>query len=357
MKWLLALLLVACESATPAAPTQAPAPASSPVKESYTKLCAPCHAADMKGGAADHAPSLVSKTFLESANDAYLEQAIALGRPGTSVGAYSKARGGPLDDAQIHELVKLIRGDVKSVALPAARPAGDVTRGATVYQKTCQPCHGDTIARGEAVHLANARFLDQASDAYIRYAIVNGRPGTKMEPFASKLSDQDIDDAVAYVRNFAGKTVAQQNLLPEPTSEEPLIINPSGKDPGFTPKEDRFVSVDAVKAALDAKRKVIIIDARPPSEWRQVHVAGAVSIPYHDMKRLDEIANDGTWVVSYCACPHHLSGIVTDELKKRGYKHAVILDEGINEWFRRGYPVVAAEGVKPPPAESPPPPE
>jgi rhodanese-related sulfurtransferase/mono/diheme cytochrome c family protein len=351
---LLLFALIGCESTTPPQPVAvAPPPPVDASKDNYAKLCAPCHAADMHGGAADHAPSLINRTFLESAPDYYLVKAIALGRPGTSMPGYSKARGGPLDDTAIRDLVKLIRGDVRSLALPPAAP-GDVIRGASIYQKNCQTCHGDTVARGEAVHLANPRFLEDASDSFLTYAIVNGRPGTKMEAWADKLPAGDIADAVAYIRNFTGKgsTIAP-NLLPPPTGDEPLILNPSGKDPGFTAKEDRYVSVDAVKAALDAKRRIIIIDARPPSEWRQVHIAGAVSIPYHDMKRLDVIPKDGTWVVSYCACPHHLSGIVTDELKSRGYKHAAILDEGINEWHRRGYPVVAAEGVKAPPAEAP----
>ena len=76
-----------------------------------------------------------------------------------------------------------------------------------------------------------------------------------------------------------------------------------------------------------------------------------MSIPYFDMKRLDELPGDGTWVVAYCACPHHLSGVVVDELRRRGYTHSAVLDEGINEWHRRGLPVVAAPGVTPPPQE------
>jgi rhodanese-related sulfurtransferase len=84
----------------------------------------------------------------------------------------------------------------------------------------------------------------------------------------------------------------------------------------------------------------------------RVHLAGAVSIPHHDLTRLAEIPKDGTWVIAYCACPHHLSGIVVDELRKRGYAHAAVLDEGILEWHRRGYPVVAAPGVQPPPKEA-----
>ena len=126
------------------------------------------------------------------------------------------------------------------------------------------------------------------------------------------------------------------------------MINPKGGDPQWKPREDRFIGVDDVAAALKAGKRMIVIDARPPSDWRRAHVTGAVSIPYHDMARLAEVPKD-TWVVAYCACPHHLSGIVVDELRKRGHERALVLDEGITVWHQRGYPVVAAEGVTPPP--------
>ena len=75
----------------------------------YAGLCAPCHGADGRGYAADHAPSLVSPTFLESANDDFLRRSIGLGRPGTSMAAYGKARGGPLDRADVDRLIKYLR--------------------------------------------------------------------------------------------------------------------------------------------------------------------------------------------------------------------------------------------------------
>ena len=71
------------------------------------------------------------------------------------------------------------------------------------------------------------------------------------------------------------------------------------------------------------------------------------------MKRLDEVPKD-VWVIAYCACPHHLSGVIVDELRKKGHKRALILDEGILEWHRRGYPVTAAAGVTAPPKEAQP---
>jgi rhodanese-related sulfurtransferase len=117
----------------------------------------------------------------------------------------------------------------------------------------------------------------------------------------------------------------------------------------WQPRDGKFIGVDAVARALAEGRRMIIVDARPPSDWRRVHLAGAVSLPYHELGRLDEIMakHKDTYVVAYCACPHHLSGIVVDELAKRGHKKALVLDEGINVWHQKGYPVTAAPGVVP----------
>jgi mono/diheme cytochrome c family protein/rhodanese-related sulfurtransferase len=319
----------------------------------YQALCSPCHGADAKGYKADHAPSLVNATFLESATDDFVHRSIALGRPGTSMAAYGKPAGGPLEDAQIDQLVAWLRAQgTPAQPLPAAAK-GDAKRGAPIYEKSCQKCHGTSNTRGDAVHLANSRFLEMATDSFVRWAVVKGRPGTPMEPFAGKLSDRDIDDVVAYVRGF--NTAHVEGQLAPPTGKESLVINPKGKDPSFTLKEDKYVPADQLKKALDDKRKLIIVDARPASEWMRAHLANAVSIPYLDMKRLDEVPKD-VWVVTYCACPHHLSGIVMDELRRRGHTKSAVLDEGILEWHRRGYPMVVAPGVEPPPKEAVPPP-
>src|SRR5262249_19090813 len=155
-------------------------------------LCAPCHGANAQGYAADHAPSLVNPTFLEAATDYYLRRSIAMGRPGTSMAAYSRALGGPLDDSAIDRLVGYLRAlGPEAKTLPAAGK-GDVARGGPLYQTWCRSCHGDPQARGEAPHLANAQFLLVATDSFIRQAVVTGRPGTKMESFTQKLTPQEI---------------------------------------------------------------------------------------------------------------------------------------------------------------------
>lgn len=322
----------------------------------FQTLCAPCHGADARGYKADHAPSLVSPTFLESASNEYLRRSIVFGRPGTSMAGYGQQAGGPLDPGEVFKLVAWLRAQgPHPIDLPPAQP-GSIERGAPVYAKNCATCHGTRTVRGDAVHLANPQFLTAASDAFLRYAIVHGRPGTKMEPWQGKLTDSEIDDVVAFIRAFGGP--AQQiELLPPPTGKEPIVLNPGGKPPSFQPRSDpdrSYVPIAQVADALAQQRRLVIIDARPASDWRQVHIPGAVSIPYLDMHRLSEVPKDGTWVITYCACPHHLSGIVADELTKRGYRHVAVLDEGILEWFRRGLPVVKAKGVEPPvPERSP----
>jgi mono/diheme cytochrome c family protein/rhodanese-related sulfurtransferase len=322
----------------------------------YTTFCAQCHGADAKGYKSDNAPSLINKTFLESATDAFIAQSIAQGRPGTSMAPYAKEVGGPLDRAAIDRIVAWLRAQgPQSVALGTVAK-GDPARGAPIYARECAKCHGELNVRATAVHLANQQFLAAASDAFIRYAIMSGRPGTPMASFVTTLKPEEIDDVVAYIRGYAQGGV--EGTLPPPTGKEPVVINPTGKDPVWKKLRSdpnstvgRYVSVEEVNAALAAKKKMVIIDARPQSDWMRVHITGAVSIPYHEVGKLDAIPKDA-WAIAYCACPHHLSGIIVDELIKRGHKKALVLDEGILEWHRRGYPVTAAPGVQPPPKEN-----
>ena len=365
----LVAVLVACQSASTQPPPSRRGSAAAVARPSggaktYATFCAPCHGADAKGYTADHAPSLVNSTFLESATDSFLIDSIEQGRPGTSMAAYARGLGGPLDSAAIGGIVAWLRAQGSAPReLAKLAAVGDAARGQPLYASTCQKCHGTPQVRGEFVSLSNPRFLASASDRFLNHAILYGRPGTPMQAWQDKLSGQDVADVIAYIRTLQQPvTVAR---MPPPTGREPLFVNPGGTPPSFVGRADpcpprtpactpdpRFVPADQVKAALDQGRKLVIIDARTDSEWMISHVAGAVSIPYSSMTRLAEIPKDA-WIVAYCACPHHLSGIVVSELQKRGYPHAFVLDEGINEWQRRGYPIVAAAGVAMPPAEPP----
>ena len=315
----------------------------------FARYCALCHGADATGYVADHAPSLVSATFLESVSDQQLARGIREGRSGTAMAAYAKGAGGPLDDDGVAAVIAFLRdqGPLR-VKLPATAVIGDAASGEAVYKETCQPCHGTRTERGTAVHLANASFLSAASDAYLRWAIVHGRPGTPMPAFEGALRDDQIDDLVVMLRSWATPPAPERKAPPEPPPVGQAVINPGGKTPDLPVRDGRFVPIEAVKRALEAKERMVIIDARAASEWYVQHVPGSISVPYYLMSRLDALPKDGTWVLAYCACPHHASGVIVDELRKRGFPRTAIMDEGILEWKKRGYPTAS---VPPPDAE------
>jgi cytochrome c oxidase cbb3-type subunit 3 len=52
-----------------------------------------------------------------------------------------------------------------------------------------------------------------------------------------------------------------------------------------------------------------------------------------------KLPKDGTWILAYCGCPHAASGRVMDTLRAQGFPRTAVIDEGIFEWIRRGYPI------------------
>ena len=212
--WLLSLTLVslalafsACQSVRAPAPTPTPDGAAL-----YAKMCALCHGKQGEGYAAPKATALNNPDFLAAASDEYLFENIARGRPGTRMSAWSAAHDGPLSDAEIRALVRFIRGwqTEPSVKLSEAPLAGDAQRGAALYAQQCAVCHGEQgqgldtspAAPQGAPSLNNPVFLETASDGFIRYAIAKGRRGTAMPAFEGTLTQQQIDDLVAFIRSL-----------------------------------------------------------------------------------------------------------------------------------------------------------
>ena len=321
----------------------------------YAKYCALCHGAALEGYAADNAPALRSPTFLATASTAFLQSAIERGRAGTAMAGFGKVVGGPLEPAEVDALIAFIRGDAGTPQPLAPKAStGDVAKGSRLYATHCESCHGTATQRGNAVHLANPMFLASASDAFLRLAVADGRPGTPMEPWKDKLGTTEIEDVIAYVRSLARPVPAAPVVPPSPAPAASVVLNPEGKPPEFALRLGRYASVADVAKAYADKRRMILIDARPTSDYLRLHIPGAISVPYFDMRGLDTVPNDGTWIVSYCVCPHEESGRVLEELRKRGYPNTAVLDEGLFVWTQQGHPTAAASGQLPiaaPPAK------
>lgn len=98
------------------------------------------------------------------------------------------------------------------------------------------------------------------------------------------------------------------------------------------------ITIDELIEKLDSG-KVTVLDVRPESEYRQGHIASAVSMPIEELsKRLKELPKR-TEIVAYCRGPFC---VYADEavalLVRAGYK-AKRLSEGFPDWKLQELPI------------------
>lgn len=82
--------------------------------------------------------------------------------------------------------------------------------------------------------------------------------------------------------------------------------------------------------------KVIILDVRPPDEFKAAHLPNAISIPLDQLaQHLDKLPIDQQ-IVAYCRGPYCLlAGQAVSLLRRKGYT-ANELGEGVAEWRQGG---------------------
>jgi len=316
-------------------------------EQNYQKYCTLCHGADREGGAADYAPSLKSKSLMSTMPLNFLASSIGFGRPNTAMAPYLADSGGPMSMKDIFTLAIWLKYKAghETIELSMEPIEGDLKTGARLFAQKCAECHGAKAEGITAPALANPAFLAFATDAYIKYAIENGREETEMKAFKTQLSQQQINDLTAYIRSLtSGWSPEPKELLPYPEPKN-YVTNPGGKNPAFTLKQERYVPMEQVAKALKNKNKLIILDTRTSSEWHNAHIPGAIPIPYYisEDKVAEGLPNDDTWIIAYCSCPHAASDKVINMLRKKGYKNTAVIDEGFFNWINAGHPIIGGQ--------------
>lgn len=309
----------------------------------YETYCGFCHGNDGEGYLADNANALANQNFLATASDDFLRRSTIYGRPGTPMSPWGEVQGGPLSDAQVDNIVAYIRQWQRepSVNVDDVEVEGGALLGQSVYNVFCDDCHGATGEGISAVSLNNAWFHELASDGFIRHAIEFGRPGTAMPAYGDQLNATQIDNLVAYIRTW--KT--DPNADPVEPFEPDLtnaVLNPGSEDASFTLREGRFVPAAQVEEALREGQRFLLLDARPTADYLESHITGATSLPFYDIDE-DAIAalTRDAWVITYCGCPHAVSGQAADALLAAGFERVAVLDEGFYYWEEQEWPLTS----------------
>jgi rhodanese-related sulfurtransferase/DNA-binding transcriptional ArsR family regulator len=87
---------------------------------------------------------------------------------------------------------------------------------------------------------------------------------------------------------------------------------------------------------------VLVLDVRPPEEYRAGHIAGAVSVPVNDLERRIGELPEGKEVVAYCRGPYCVLAFRAVEiLRARGFQARRLMD-GFPEWRAAGLPIDTA---------------
>jgi cytochrome c oxidase cbb3-type subunit 3 len=307
----------------------------------YAQYCGLCHGPLGEGYAADAANALSNASFLGTASNQLIRRAIQYGRPGTPMSAWAQELGGPLSAVEVEALVQLIRSwqSTPSIAVDNLAVDGVALRGEPLFSYYCTVCHGEAGAGGTFLSIQNPEFLASATDGFLRYAIQFGRPGTAMPAYGDMLTPQNIDDLVALIRSWQVEPTSRFGPPPSKDLGDP-VLNAGGPEPEFSVASDElYVSVEEVKSHLDAGAAMVFLDARPPTDYVQGHISGAVSVPFYGVAEfLDQLPKD-IWIIAYCACPHAESTQASAVLKANGYTKVKVLDEGYNVWKESGYPV------------------
>lgn len=313
----------------------------------YARMCAVCHGAEGQGYVADQAPALSHPDFLATVSDEFLRFAIAVGRRGTTMSAWQTDHGGPLTPDDVDDVVAHLRGWQTQPA-PASDERmilTDAERGKRIFKQRCERCHGP---KAPYVHILNRQLLVHAKPAFLRHAIRKGRASTKMPGFAKTLGDQGVEDLVAYLRSLPSWPVPGEvpgNAGPPPIPLGPVPLHPQGPEPKGFRKYPAATSVDVVGPQFRRGARMVLIDARTPSDYAISHIAGAVSVPFYDpYPYLAQLPKDA-WLVCYCGCPHAESGALAKQLQQADFDKVTILDEGLGAWRDKGYPMNS--GLKP----------
>jgi len=346
LSYLVSLGLQATEREKISAPRKLTPEQAKVASNNYQRYCSLCHGKDRQGHVNDHAPSLRSKSLMESGVPHAILRPMSYGRENTAMGGYLDEVGGPMTLDETWDLTYWLweQAGYDRLKFSTKPVIGDVAKGSNLYQAHCTSCHGVNGEGVTAPALGNQSALAHNTDEFIRHAIENGRQDTPMMPFKNKLKPSEIDNITAFLRSKASGWKMDKPVLRALPTPDQYIINKQGDDPNFTLSDKMYVSSKDLFVALESKKRMVLLDTRVPSVWQTAHIEGAIPFPYYaDLG--DTVAGipKDVQIVAYCSCPRAAADHTIKKLRRLGYTRTAVLWEGVFGWMNLGYPVTRGD--------------
>jgi len=176
----------------------------------YVDNCAICHGdngnADTRAAGSLNPPPrnfTTIQTAMELTRERMIES-VTNGRPGTAMMAHKDR----LSGQEIEDVVDFIRENFMRTPTEVEIPQ-ELQQGQKIYSANCAVCHGD---KGNTALWARSglnppprdftseRARKELTRERMIHSVTNGRPGTGMMPFKSKLSNEEIGHVVDFIR-------------------------------------------------------------------------------------------------------------------------------------------------------------
>jgi rhodanese-related sulfurtransferase len=144
-----------------------------------------------------------------------------------------------------------------------------------------------------------------------------------------RLADPKVFDVLRAIRSLAERRLTEIDALVRTYLK-------ARDDLEAVPREE------LLRRARDGS--VIVIDVRPPEEYRAGHIAGALSVPLDQLERRIRELPKRNEVVAYCRGPYCLMAYeAVEKLRGRG-RRARRLADGLPEWRAAGLPIETGTG-------------
>ncbi len=191
-------------------------------KKLFGEYCAVCHGYDGQG----RVGASLAGWFSSIDPEAFVKATVSDGVAGT-MPAFAQSKGGPLADQEIDDIAAYVlswKERVEPAPTPTPVPVtpipkvagatGDPTAGAQVFARECQVCHGEKGQGGVGASLSGTIASAQPA-AFIRQVVNEGINGSPMPAFRGVLSEDEIENVVAYILSWERQPVPQATPGPE----------------------------------------------------------------------------------------------------------------------------------------------